>query len=376
MFLALKEMSRSKARFGLLIAAIGLLVFLILFQQSLQTGLINSFIGAIRNQDTPVYVYSIDGQRVIQGSIITPDLEQLVRSDDQLGEVGQIYQGTFTIDGRDDDFDATVFGYEAGDDGTGIGAPTTVVEGRLPAAAGEVVASTEGDLALAVGDVITLAPGGFELAVVGLAEEAQLNVSTTLYTDVDTYIGAVQATNPDAGRPLPNILGVRSAEGTPDEVTAEEVNGLSEQLDALTKDDAAANTPGVDQVQQSFQIIFLLYGLVVPCVTGLFFLIITFQKAGALTLLRAIGAPASRLVTSLLIQVVIIVGLGLLIGTLLYFPVSQGTVGGLALQFDERAVLVWSVILLVLSVASAMVAARRVLRIDPIEATTGPGVGR
>ena len=37
--------------------------------------------------------------------------------------------------------------------------------------------------------------------------------------------------------------------------------------------------------------IFLLYGLVVPLVTGLFFLIITVQKAGSLTLLRAIGAP-------------------------------------------------------------------------------------
>ena len=39
MFLALKEMRRAKVRFGLLIVAIGLLVFLILFQQSLQSGL-------------------------------------------------------------------------------------------------------------------------------------------------------------------------------------------------------------------------------------------------------------------------------------------------------------------------------------------------
>ena len=76
MFLALKEMARAKVRFGLLIAAIALLVFLILFQQSLQNGLITSFIGAIRNQSAPVLVYSVDGQRTIQGSIITPDLER------------------------------------------------------------------------------------------------------------------------------------------------------------------------------------------------------------------------------------------------------------------------------------------------------------
>ena len=80
MFLALKEMARAKVRFGLLIAAIGMLVFLILFQQSLQNGLLTSFVGAIRNQTAPVLVYTVDGQRVIQGSIVTPDLEQMVRA--------------------------------------------------------------------------------------------------------------------------------------------------------------------------------------------------------------------------------------------------------------------------------------------------------
>ena len=68
MFLALKEMARAKTRFGLLVAAIALLVFLILFQQSLQNGLITGFVGAIRNQNAPVLVYSVDGQRVVQGS--------------------------------------------------------------------------------------------------------------------------------------------------------------------------------------------------------------------------------------------------------------------------------------------------------------------
>ncbi len=102
----------------------------------------------------------------------------------------------------------------------------------------------------------------------------------------------MKSVNPDAGTPLPNVLGVVPADGyTPDEVVTS-INDQSLDLDALTREDAAAETPGVAQVQQSFNIIFLLYGLVVPCVTGLFFLIVTFQKANSLTLLRAIGAPA------------------------------------------------------------------------------------
>ena len=112
MFLALKEMRRAKWRFGMLIAAIGMLVFLILFQQSLQNGLVTSFVGAIRNQSAPVLVYSVDGQRVIQGSIITPDLAGEARGVEGVAAVGGIGQGTFTVTARDERYDTTILGYE------------------------------------------------------------------------------------------------------------------------------------------------------------------------------------------------------------------------------------------------------------------------
>ena len=380
MFLALKEMARAKVRFALLVAAIALLVFLILFQQSLQNGLITGFIGAIRDQNAPVLVYSVDGQRVVQGSVITPDLEQLVVDAPGVGDVGRIGQGTFTglPSGNDDGetFDTTVLGYELGPDGDGIGAPSTLVDGRLPTTDDEaVVSDADVRLGYGIGEVVTLLPGGKQITVVGVAQDVQLNVAPTLFVSYDTYLDAVQSVNPDAGEPLPNVLGVVPADGLSDSEVVESINAQSLELDALTREDAAAETPGVAQVQQSFNIIFLLYGLVVPCVTGLFFLIVTFQKANSLTLLRAIGAPARRLVSSLLIQVVIIVGAGLVLGTLLYYPVSQQNLGGIALRFEVGAVVFWSVLLIVLGVGSSLLAARRVLQIDPIEATTGQGVG-
>ena len=380
MFLALKEMARAKVRFALLVAAIALLVFLILFQQSLQNGLITGFIGAIRDQNAPVLVYSVDGQRVVQGSVITPDLEQLVVDAPGVGDVGRIGQGTFTgLPGGNDDgetFDTTVLGYELGPDGDGIGAPSTLLDGRLPTTDDEaVVSDADVRLGYGIGEVVTLLPGGKQITVVGVARDVQLNVAPTLFVSYGTYLDAVQSVNPDAGEPLPNVLGVVPADGVSDSEVVESINAQSLELDALTREDAAAETPGVAQVQQSFNIIFLLYGLVVPCVTGLFFLIVTFQKANSLTLLRAIGAPARRLVSSLLIQVVIIVGAGLVLGTLLYYPVSQQNLGGIALRFEIGAVVFWSVLLIVLGVGSSLLAARRVLQIDPIEATTGQGVG-
>jgi putative ABC transport system permease protein len=379
MYLALKEMARSKVRFGLLVAAIALLVFLILFQQSLQNGLITSFIGAIRNQSAPVLVYSVDGQRVIQGSIITPDLEAKARAAEGVGAIGRIGQGTFTAqpESATETFDTTIIGYDVGPDGSGLGSPSKLSEGRYPTADREAVASAADRVdGYDIGDRIKLLPGGLEITVVGLADDVQLNVAPTLFAPYATYEQAVRSVNPDAGGVLPNVLAMAPAPGVSNEQLVSNVNAQSVDLDALTRSRAEAETPGVSQVRQSFQLIFLLYGLVVPCVTGLFFLIITFQKANTLTLLRAIGAPAGRLVSALLVQVVAILAAGIAVGTLLYYPLSRQRLGGIPLRFETRAAIFWTILLLVLGVGSSLLAARRVLAIDPIEATTGAGVGR
>jgi putative ABC transport system permease protein len=368
MFLALKEMRRAKVRFGLLIAAIGLLVFLILFQQSLQNGLLTSFVGAVRNQTAPVLVYSVDGQRVIQGSIITPALEKVVADNETVGAVGRIGQGTYTVRAGGAAHDATILGYEA----ESLGAPATLIAGRYPAGRGEAVGSdADAEQGFGIGDTVLVEPGGLEIVVVGLARDVQLNAGPTLFVVYETYVESVKSVNPDAAEPLPNVLAVAPVDGIAlaDAVVA--INADSEDLDALSRDDAADNTPGVAQVRQSFQIIFLLYALVIPCVTGLFFLIVTFQKSAALTLLRAIGAPAARLVSSLLIQAVIIIGAGYLVGLAIYAPISQQRLGGIPLRFETTAVIGWAALLLLLGVGSSLVAARRVLAIDPIEATTG-----
>jgi putative ABC transport system permease protein len=371
MFLALKEMRRAAVRFGLLVAAIALLVFLILFQQSLQNSLLRSFTGALRAQSAPVLVYSTDGQRTLQASVLTPDLEELTVSTDGVERSAKIYQGTFTVEAGTDVTEVSIIGYEDAD----LGGPQDVSSGRLPESSREAVATADdaGD-GFAVGDAVTVVPGGYEVTVVGLAEDAQLNVGPTLFVTSDTYAEAVDARNPDAEQPLPNALGVAPADGVSPAELTEAINARSDDLDALTRDEAAEEAPGVAQVQQSFRVIFGHYALVVPLVTGLFFLIITVQKTGALTLHRAIGAPGRRLVSALLVQVIVIVGLGLGVGIALYTPLTIVTATALGLRFETFAVVAWSVVLLVLAGLSALLAARRVLAIEPASATTMAGL--
>jgi len=372
-FLALREMRRAAVRFGLLMASVGLLVFLILFQQTLQNGLITSFIGAIEHQSAPVLVYSVDGRRNLQGSVITPPLEQQIRTAPGVGSSGRIGQGTFTVTADGTLTSAAVIGYER----EGLGSPSTLVDGRLPTADGEAVAlDSAASQGFAIGDTVTVQPGGLEITVVGSAREIGLQASPTLFTTYATYEQAVRAGNPDAVGTLPAVIGVAPATGVTDAEVVERINAAAPDADALTRADAAAGTPGVDQIQQSFRLIFLLYGLVVPLVTGLFFLIITLQKANSLTLLRAVGVPGAALVRSLLFQVTLVLLGGIGIGIALYTPLASQRLGDIPLSFQTGAVVFWSVLLLTLGIVSSLVAARRVLHIDPIEATTGVGVGR
>jgi putative ABC transport system permease protein len=374
LFLALREMRRAKVRFGLLVAAVALLVLLILGQQAIQNGLITSFVGAIERQSSPVLVYSVDGQRTFQGSVITPGLESRVRKVDGVAEAGRIGQGTFTVQvsGKEEDSDAAILGYDRAD----LGAPEPLSAGRLPRSPGEAVGSSVG---FDLGDTVTVLPAGsptgerLQLRVVGLADDAQILVTPTLFVAWPDYVAAVRSVNPDARTVLPSALGVRPAGGLAPAVLADRINRADGDADALTRAEAAEKAPGVAEVRSSFQVIFLLFGMVIPLTTGLFFLIVTLQKAQSLTLLRAIGARRGVLVRSLLFQVALVVGAGLALGIAVYAPLTQLTLGEVALRFDPGAVIFWSVLLMSLGLLSALLAARRVLAIDPIEATVSEG---
>ena len=366
--IALREMARAKVRFGLLIGAIALLVFLILFQQSLRNGLITSFIGAIERQSAPVLVYSTDARRTLQSSSISPELEARVRAVDGVDEVGRIGESTFSVRAGGAIKAAALIGSQR----RSLGAPRELVAGRYPRAAGEVVANeSDASEGFGLGEVVRVEPGGDELRVVGQAADSNLQATPTLFADYGTWQDAVRSANPDARTPPPNALGVAPAPGVSADVIARRINRVSADLDALTRSDAARLAPGVAQVSRSFLVIFLLYGLVVPLVIGLFFLIVTLQKASSLTLLRAIGARSRTLVGALLLQVVVVIGLGLALGILGYFPISQLRVGSIPLRFETGAVVVWTIVIGALALASSMFSVRRVLRVDPADALSG-----
>jgi putative ABC transport system permease protein len=374
--LALTEMRRAKVRFGLLTGAVGLLVYLILFQQALSGGLIEQFIGALKHQSADVLVYNAQARKNLEGSIILPEQLDAVGTVDGVGVAAPFGEDTFTVVAGGAEQDAVVFGYVLG----GPGAPTTLVDGRLPTGGFEVVASSRNAAdGFDLGDEVTvlMAPGStadpVTFTVVGLARDINYSVAPTLFTDYTSYEAAKRSVNPDAAAVLPTVVAVTVADGASAGEVAAAISAAVPGTEALTRQQAVDESPGVASVRQSFNVILLLFYLVIPLVTGLFFLIVTFQKANSLTLLRAIGSPAAPLVRALLTQVVLVVIGGGVIATIL-FALSSGATNSLGVRPEPGPVIVTVVVVLVLALITSLAAVRRVLRIDPIAATTGAGV--
>lgn len=372
MRLALLEMRRARARFGLLTGAVGLLLFLILFQQTLLGGLVTDFVGALRNQSADVLVYGDQARRNVQGSLVTPEQVAAVAKVPGVAAAAGIGQGTFTVDAGGELRDASLFGYELG----GPGEPTTLTEGRLPRADGEAVASSAdaGD-GFDVGDRVRVEPGGYELRIVGLAREIRLSVGPTLFASYATFEAARLAANPDATGVAPSLVGVEVAEGEDAAAVAARIDGQVDGVEALTRARAQQEAPGVASVQQSFSLVLGLAYVVVTLVTGFFFLILTVQKSATLTLLRALGARRRTLVGALLVQVALVVAGGTVAGAVLLVLATRAASTGLSTTADWRGVAVTACVVLVLAALAATVSARRVLRIDPAAAATGQGRG-
>ena len=371
MFLALREIRRGPWRFALLTGAVGLLVFLILFVQTLTSALIGQFIGAIKHQSADVLVYSAQARKSLEASVVPPATLDAVAEIPGVSASGPFGEGTFSVRAGSKLRDAVLIGYEPGKPG----APTTLTAGRLPRSNFEVVASSRNrGEGFDLGDRVVLAKGGRVLTVVGLARDINYSVLPTMFTTFDTYAAARRDANPGSTTVWPSAVAVEVAPGASARDVRNSINARISNVEALTRHQAVKEAPGVASVSQSLGAVVFLCFFVVAIVAGLFFLILTVQKASALTLLRAVGIGSGALVRSLAVQVILVVVGGIAVGSLVTVVALGASGASLDATLSVRQLVLSGLIVFVLALVASLGAMRRVLRIEPIRATIPGGM--
>jgi putative ABC transport system permease protein len=364
MFIAARDIWRSKLRFALLGGAVGLLVFLLLFLNTLSATLLDFFIGAIENNSADVLVYEDTARRNLQASRLDESMVDRVAAVPGVTAAAPIGELTLTVEVAGELTDLSLWGVDL----AGPGRPEPVVAGRLPGP-GEVVVDESGSAeGFEIGEIITLVPSGTTLEIVGYVRDRRYAVVATAYSSFEQWVQVFETEFPGTPVVPLSLIGVETAPGEDAVALGDRITATVPGVEALDRKAAAAGTPGVDSISQSFSLIVGITFAVVVLVVGFFFLILTVQRLRTFTTLRAIGAGAGYLARSIILQILIVVLAGAALATGVLWLATLGSNPAFPLAVDGRLVMTATGAVLIASVLAGLLSIRRVARADAASA--------
>ncbi len=366
MRLGLRDLQRAKLKFGLFAGALALLVFLLLFLNTLSTTLLGFFTGAVKHDSAQVLVYDAAARRNLQASRLAPGTVERIGAVAGVGAAGPIGNTTLTADVGRGLTDLSLFGWQPGRPG----GPSRISGGVIPGAGQALVDKSDERNGFRIGATITIEPTGKTLRIVGYTTDSRFNVSPTAYTPIDTYRDIVRASNPSAPYIPDNLVGVDAAPGTSIRALTRAIDVSVPNVEALSRAVAVASIPGSSSVSQSFNLIVGITFIIVVVVTGFFFMILTVQKRQTFTSLRAVGATTAYLASSIVVQIVVLVVLGVAIASALLGVAAANSSPAFPLRVDPRLVATATVGVLAFSLAASVASVRRIARLDPVEAAS------
>lgn len=103
-------------------------------------------------------------------------------------------------------------------------------------------------------------------------------------------------------------------------------------------------------------------------VIGVFFYVLTLQKANQFGVMKAIGANNRFLAKAIVSQITLLASVSIGIGVLLTYGTTAIFPSGMPFALDPMLVLTYAVVLLVVSVFSSLISVRKITKIDPLQA--------
>ncbi len=362
MNLALTEMRRAKLRFGLLTAAVALLVFLIVFLSSLSGALLRSLTGAIESLPADGLVYSESARANIQASRLDPGVTAQVAAVEGVAAVGAlaVLSANATVNGAPDELQ--LIGVTPGSPSQ----PEGLRQGRMPQSPTEVAVDAS-EAEVAIGDVIRVNGSEVDLVVTGTLLGTQFGTDTAWMTSAG-YEALLTELNPGLAAVPINAVAFTVDDGADAVAVAAQVQQAVDGTQALDRDAAVASIPGVESVSQSFGLLVGITYVIGVVVVGFFFLILTVQKLRTFTLLRATGASTRSLAGSVTGQISAVILIASAIAVVLAWGALKALSTGLPVAIDPMTTGGVVAAVLLASLGAGLLSVRRIAALDPATA--------
>jgi putative ABC transport system permease protein len=362
MRLALRELRRSPGRFGVVGAALTVLVLLLLFLGGLLDGLYLNSTGAIRATSPDAIVFSDDARTSLIRSSIELDARNEVASVDGVDEVGGLGFSLLgvQIPGESEIADGAVSGYELASEALPEPPPPgqAYADRRLEAAGAQI------------GDELLVGPAETPLEIIGWVEDTNYLLQSGLWVEPGTWRSIQNANRPDATVADDEFqaLVVRADPDVDLGMLIAQIDAMTGSTETVSEESAIDAIPGISEQNATFTAVIGATFFVTALVVALFFALLTLERLGIYAVLKAIGAPSRTLASGLLTQAVAVALIAFVLGGLLALGLAAVIPPGVPLQFElSRAVFVLVGVVIAAAIGG-LVSLRRIVRIDPASA--------
>ncbi|MDC7068542.1 ABC transporter permease [Corynebacterium pseudodiphtheriticum] len=399
MFLALRDIVSARGRFSLISFVVGLITVLLVMLTGLTGGLAKHNTSALEALAPERYVFTSDEPSFQESQVTTSDVQEwqeLVDADSQVIPLGtaqtRLEAGSA--------MGVAVLGLPAGTKVpapvvSGAGAAGSEIAGATAAGAARE-AETGADSAASLetqepqeavldedGIVVsqeivaeagvqpgeTVEIGGVEQPVSAVVEDEHYSHQPVVWASTQVWQQISRAHDDVVGTVLAVDTRDRHAGALRDEEWQDAENQTADSV--ATVEDSFSGLAAYQSEQASLQLIQVLLYAISALVTVAFLSVWTIQRSRDLSVLRALGASPGYVWKDALGQAAVVVGIGVVLGAGVGW--AAGVWAGNSVPFDLR----WTTIVVpaagiwVLGMCGALVATRRVKKIDPASALEG-----
>ena len=377
--LALSEILHSKFKFGLIALAIGLVVALTMTLSAMSEGLVTGMTGAKGNLDADVVVFQADTYLNLERSLLSAEDVRRIAAMDGVAEAYGVGHAYISVDAPAEAIDTHAFGLESGFEQL----PIVEGVGGMPADGEAIVDETARAEGVEIGDTLTLTPIDQRLTVIGFTHSRRYVMAPVFYVNLDTYediraatmFGAMAETT-DADLPsathvtdaVEGNVSIAAVKLEPSVTVTEFVDALDDDFEAVTPEEAALAGNGMPVMILAVNGIQAVSFVIGALVIGVFFYITTLHKTAQIAAIKALGASNAFVYRQLLLQILVLVTVGALLGTVLALGAGAGMPPAMA--FDPRLDR-WGVTLglvYLMAFVGSLFSLRSILGIDPATA--------
>lgn len=358
MFLALREIRHSPARFVLITFVVFLVSYLVYFLTGLAYGLASSYTEAIEDWDAKSIVLTKDANVNASGSRITEEAaDAVVDAADEAALLSITPTAVSVVeDGEDTRENAFIFAV----DPTGPLAPV-LKEGEEANAEHEIVVDNEiARYGYGVGDTLTLPDSDVEWKITGVAERARYQALPTIFMDRDAY--AEEFTVPQMNVKA-NAIVLPKSDGSDIKTVLDD-----NDLEAVSIDKFIDELPGYTAQVLTFTLMIGSLIAILVLVLGIFLYVMTIQKKQIFGVMKAQGIPTSYILISGAMQTFVLTVVGVALGLIATLITGFALEGTVPFRVQPWFFVGVTAAFIIFTLIGGLIPVRTISRIDPIEA--------